>query len=102
MHDLIKINDPEILRLFLEKGVHLGGTPGFPPFLQLFCIYTKPFIKKYNNLMTHRGQSKNLHFQYDVTNIKNTLQLLQEYKADFSSTIWIASSKGIAPARWRP
>ena len=90
MHDLIKINEPEILKLFLEKGVHLGGTPGFPPFLQLLCVYTKPFIKKYNGLM----ENKSLHFQYDVNSIKKTLQLLEEYKCDFSSPIWIASKKG--------
>ena len=47
MHDLLRFNEPSIIQLFLEKGVYLGGTPGFPPFLQLLCVYTKPFIKEW-------------------------------------------------------
>ena len=50
MHDLFKLNEPVVLRIFLEKGVYLGGTPGFPPFLQLFCYYTKAFCKKVRSI----------------------------------------------------
>jgi len=95
MHDLFKLNEPMVLRLFLEKGVYLGGTPGFPPFLQLFCYYTKSFTKKYNSLFTNTTTAAKRHFKYDVKQLEKSIMLLDEYECDFSAKIWYKDMRGL-------
>lgn len=84
MHDLLRWDEPSIIKLFLEKDVILDGCPAFPPFIQHLCYYTPSFVKTYNSLV-----ESDYHLQYNVECICEIIRLLLDRNLNFRSPIWI-------------
>jgi hypothetical protein len=84
MHDILRWDEPEIIKMFLDKEVILDGCPGFPPFIQHLCYFTPLFVKTFNSLV-----DQEYHLTYNVENICKIIILLKEKHLNFRSPIWI-------------